>query len=365
MSFRVLSCDDVKAWHALLQRFPARMRDLHYLPEYGAIYRDTYGFDPMLALWDEQSVCVVHAFVMRSLDALPCVTEIGAAARRYADVATPYGYGGPLVCAPTEEQASRALRAFDEHWQAWCRDRHVPAEFVCLHPLLENAPAVVSSGIAQPDAVKKVVVIDLTQHAWSDLSRGTRSSVQRARRDGVVVSRVVADETALAAFRELYLRTMHRRGAADRWFFPESYFPACTKRMGEAGSALFFATVQGELAAAYLLLRDEQTAYYHFGASDERWLGLRPNNLLMYETLLWAKAQGCTRYHLGGGVTSSENDSLLRFKSSYGGGVVDLYTYGRVLDAGTYRELCELKRGHEARHGIHVVDHDYFPFYRR
>ena len=86
-----------------------------------------------------------------------------------------------------------------------------------------------------------------------------------------------------------------------------------------AGSALFFARLGGELVAAYLLIHDEHTAYYHFGASDERWLALRPNNLLMYETMLWAKGRGCAAYHLGGGVSSDENDSFFM---------------GRVLAAG-------------------------------
>jgi hypothetical protein len=158
---------------------------------------------------------------------------------------------------------------------------------------------------------------------------------------------------------------MVRRGAAERWYFPESYFAACARRLGESGCALFFARCEGELAAAYLLVHDECSAYYHFGASDERWLERRPNNLLMYETLLWAKRRGLARYHLGGGVTASENDSLLRFKSSFGGTKAMLYTYGRVLNEDVYRRLCELKLEHEQRTATPVAQPDYFPMYRR
>ena len=87
--------------------------------------------------------------------------------------------------------------------------------------------------------------------------------------------------------------------------------------------------------------------------------------MLMYETMLWAKRRGLTRYHLGGGVGNAENDSLLRFKSSFGGHRSMLYTYGRVLDEEVYRRLCRLKLGYERRVGTPVTHPDYFPMYRR
>lgn len=369
MSFRVLRADgaDEAAWLAILRRFPAELRDLHYTPAYGRIYQDTYGYEPMLAVLESEGRTAIHAFVRRSLNGLPFLAEPGLDAPR-ADVATPYGYGGPLLAQPGCGGSDEFLRAFDGYWRAWCNAERIPAEFVCLHPILGNAAAIETSGIVTPEPAKEVVVIDLRraeEQLWSELSRGTRSSIQRARREGVVVEQVEPNHRNLAVFQALYLATMARVGAAQRWFFPDAYFRACVERLGSEGSALFFATCQGEVAASYLLIRDERTAYYHFGASDERWLALRPNNLLMYETLLWAKRSGCGRYHLGGGVSSDRNDNLLRFKSSFGGYRTLLYTYGRVLHADTYRELCDLKRGHEARHGTTAAAPDFFPFYRR
>lgn len=369
MSFRVLRSDgaDGQAWRDLLSRYPAHLRDLHYTPDYGCVYRDTYGHEPMLAVLERDGAMVVHAFVRRSLDDLPFVADAGARGR-YADIATPYGFGGPLASNPERAESAALLRDFDAQFRRWCVGQNIPAEFVCLHPVLGNADAVDAIGIVAPEAAKAVVVVDLSvpvEQLWAGVSRGTRSSIQRARREGVVVTRVEPDAAALDAFQRLYLDTMARVGAAQRWRFPDTYFRACVERLGASGSALFFARRGAELAAAYLLIHDRRTAYYHFGASDERWLALRPNNLLMYETLLWAKASGCLHYHLGGGVSADENDSLLRFKSSFGGRRALLYTYGRVLNAAVYRELCDLKRRHEARTGVQAPAADYFPLYRR
>lgn len=369
MTFRVLHADgpDRERWHEVLARFPTRLRDLHYLPEYGLIYRDSYGHQPMLAVCERDGVTAIHAFVRRPLGSLPFLAEAGAQPA-YADVATPYGFGGPLLSRDDAPGGSECLRNLDAAFKAWCRDERLASEFSCLHPVLGNYAAVAAAGVVAPAPAKEVVIIDLLvrdEALWAAVSRGTRSSIQRARREGVSVEQVEPDEDALAIFHALYVATMRRRGAAARWFFPGSYFGDCIQRLGRQRSALFFARCDGEVAAAYLLLNDAETAYYHFGASDERWLERRPNNLLMYETLQWAKRQGLSRYHLGGGVSASGNDSLLRFKSSFGGRRALLYTYCRVLNDDVYRVLCDLKRRHEERVSQVITDPDFFPFYRR
>jgi hypothetical protein len=368
MTFRVLrACgSDLARWQETLARFPSRSRDLHYLPEYGLVYRDSYGHEPLLAVYEEGGACVMHAFVRRSLDALPFLAAAPPAG--FADIATPYGFGGPLVSQSDAGDRLQRLRAFDAAFRGWCREEHLASEFACLHPLLGNAAAVAASGVVPVQRAKEVVVIDLQQPEealWSAVSRGTRSSIQRARREGVSIERVVPDAGALDVFRRLYQATMERRNAAARWFFPSSYFADCVRRLGPERSPLFFAYCEGEVAAAYLLLHDGQTAYYHFGGSNERWLARRPNNLLMYETMLWARRSGLGRYHLGGGVGASGNDSLLRFKSSFGGCRALLYTYCRVLDEEVYRVLCERKLRYEQRVGETVADMEYFPLYRR
>jgi len=356
-----------EAWRALIERLPAAVRDLHYLPEYGLVYRDAYGHEPLLAVYEGASGLVLQAFVRRPLACLDFLAEV-ADADRFQDIATPYGYGGPLLACPDAPGADDDLRRFDAAFRDWCVQSGIASEFTCLHPLLGNHRAIERAGIAAPVRTKEVVYIDLAHSEdalWSSISRGTRSSIQRARREGVRVEAVTPDAAALTAFGALYADTMRRRGAAARWFFPENYFEACVRRLGPARSRLFFARRDGALAAAYLVLNDESTAWYHFGGSDANWLALRPNNLLMHETLAWARRHGLARYHLGGGVTGEPNDSLLRFKSSFGGQRAVLYTYGRVHDEAAYRVLSELKIAHERRvHGVPVAS-DYFPLYRR
>lgn len=369
MSFRILTARgaDLARWHELLSRLPDGLRDVHYLPEYALIHADAYGHEPFAAVLDEPAGFVLQVFVRRPLSALPFLAQHGAHGT-FVDVAGPYGFGGPLDCAPDSPAAPERVRRFDAALCDYLGSERVASEFTCLHPLLDNHLVLQRAGTVAPAAEKEVVVIDLSvseEQLWRQVSRGTRSSINLARRSGVVVERVAPGPAELQAFRALYLQTMRRRDAAPRWFLPEGYFEACVRRLGEGRVALFVARCEGETIAAYLLMHDARTAYYHFGGSDASWLDRRPNNLLMYETLLWARRSGLARYHLGGGVTVAGDDSLLRFKSAYGGRRATLYTYGRVHDEEVYRRLCELKIACEqAEHGA-PLDRDYFPLYRR
>ncbi len=369
MALEVLGAEgrDAGRWTALVAALPAGRRDIHYLPEYGRIYRDTYGFEPFLAAWCEDAGCVIQPFVRRPLGGLPFLA--GADDRdSFADIANAYGYGGPL-CTATDPETSRALyRRFFPAFTEWCVGQGLASEFASLHPFLGDHQLALLDGTVPCRREKEVVYIDLAGDEaalLSRLNRGARSSVAKARRAGVSVETIAPTRAALAAFQEIYLETMARRQAAARWLFPDTYFPACVEHLGPARVSLHVARVGAAIESAYVLMHHFGTAYYHFGGTRNAHPELRANNLLMFETARWAQAAGCTRYHLGGGVTREGDDTLLRFKSSFSDRRATLYTYARVLDAAVYDALCERKRAFERASCGRESASDFFPLYRR
>jgi lipid II:glycine glycyltransferase (peptidoglycan interpeptide bridge formation enzyme) len=200
---------------------------------------------------------------------------------------------------------------------------------------------------------------------WRSISRGHRSSIQKAKKSGVRIERTEPTPHALTVFNSLYYRTMQRNGAAERWFFPQDYFSNCLECLGEDRATLFFAYLDDKVVSAYLVIHDFSTAYYHFGGSDDGYFDFKPNNLLMYETAMWAKQKGYSRYHLGGGVTSSPSDNLFAFKVRFSGKTAGLYTYSCILHEQTYSELCSYKIAYEEHIFGHSLSSDYFPLYRR
>jgi hypothetical protein len=363
----VLSADgeDAARWTALVARLPRPLQDIHLLPEYGRIYR-VQGFDPRLAVLETPDGIVLQAFVLRPLGALPFLAEAPDRAA-FFDVANPYGFGGPVSTA--EPEAGRGLyAAFDAAFTAWCEPAKVASEFCSLHPLMHETQRALMAGVREAAHEKDVVLIDLApdeDEMVRGLRKGHRSSITLARRSGVEVAAVAASPENIALFTDIYTETMVRRDAAQRWFLPADFFSATLGELGPGRSTLLFARLDGEVEAASLVIHDFATAYYHFAGARATRPELGVNNLMVWEAALTAKRAGYAWLHLGGGVTSAPDDSLLRFKAGFSAARAPLYTYFAIRDAATYRQLCGRKIAFEESELGVALNSDFLPLYRR
>ena len=367
MSFRVLGCTgtDAEDWQRCIDRLPPDRRDLHYLPEYGRIYRSTYAQEPFLAVLEDARGIVLQPFVKRRLDELPFLRDRGLD-ERYHDIANAYGYGG-IVAASDFDEAGQ-VRDFESAFLDYCRAEHFASEFAILHPRFHAERLIAQSGTAAPMRQKTVVYIDCRedrQQRWSRLRKGHKSSITKARRGGVQVDLVAPTPANFAQLNALYTETMRRNGAQPRWFFPDDYFFNCLESLGTARCSLFFARIGDCVIAASIVIHAFDTAYYHFSGSNAEYQALGAGNLLVYEISDWVHDRGYRWLHLGGGVTNAPDDSLFRFKSGFSDVRAELYVYGRILHEPTYEVLCSLKRSHEAESAGGVSRLDYFPLYRR
>lgn len=366
MKFEVLLSrgEGADRWRELISMLPPSARDLHFLPEYYEIYRKTYGFEPMLALVKDDHAAILQPFVIRTLQDPPFDLTNPPA----RDIANAYGYGGPLGIGEPADLLRLAPR-FGELFHRHLSDLGIASEFCSLHPFLLDwqRPLVEAMGLS-PSFEKSVAYLDAHscgENLLATLGRGTRSKISRARRKGVQVQKVEMSQANLSAFEILYRSTMLRKGAAERWFFPDGYFSNCILELGAQRTSLFFATIDGRLASAYFLIHDFDSAYYHFGASDEAFLDARPNDLMLVETAEWTMRSGFLRYHLGGGVSSSPDDTLMKFKSSVGKATAPLYTFFRVHDAPGYDKLASMKRSYEIKNYGSESASAFLPIYRR
>jgi Uncharacterized protein involved in methicillin resistance len=367
MAFSVLSTTgpDAETWRALLARLPQAMTDIHFLPEYARIYELTYGVEAGLSVWREGERFAAMPFILRGLDGMDFLRAAGETG--FVDAATPYGFGGAVWLADDDDEALRLFARCDAGHLEHLRARGAATEFQCLHPLLGNHRLARRAGLPVTPR-KEVAVVDLRQSEaalWTGLNRGNKSSINKARREGVRVVLARPEPALLARFESMYRATMTRLGAAEHWFFPDGYFARCEELLGPERCLFFLAMVGDTPASCFQILRHGPTAYYHFAGTDPDYFPLRPNNLLMWEVMLWAKSRGCVRLHLGGGVGDAEADSLMRYKQGFTRGTETLYTMGRVVRQDVYDRLCELKRRHETRELGAPLTGDYFPLYRR
>lgn len=146
--------------------------------------------------------------------------------------------------------------------------------------------------------------------------------VKKARREGLVGVRRT-DLAALDTFYSLHLRTRRKLGVPTQ---PKRFIRRF-EELFAAGLGFVWTIVEDDQPiAAAVFLTHNGTVTYKYGASDERALNKRPNNLLLSEAIRWSCEEGFHTFDFG--RTELENEGLRAFKSGWGANEVELpYTY--------------------------------------
>jgi lipid II:glycine glycyltransferase (peptidoglycan interpeptide bridge formation enzyme) len=187
------------------------------------------------------------------------------------------------------------------------------------------------------------------EELWMDCEHKVRKNVKKARRAGVTIELDATGER-LDDFLRLYERTLERRDAPARYRFPREFF----ERLPDA-RIYAHALHDGEVVSSELVLLSQLNAYSFLGGTASEAFDLRPNDLLKWELILWAKQAGKRRFVLGGGYGA--DDGIFRYKRSFAPhGLVPFFTGSRVLQPELYDELTERAGG--------TGEDAFFPAYR-
>ncbi len=147
----------------------------------------------------------------------------------------------------------------------------------------------------------------------SNFSDSARRALRKAERSGLVIQITRAQE-AITKFYELHVRTRRKHGAPPQ---PMRFFQNIYRHLIETGFGfIVIARKLSEPIAAAVYFTHGENAVYKFGASDERFLESRANNLVMWEAIKHLCASGFKNLHLG--RTAPDNAGLRRFKLGWG-----------------------------------------------
>ena len=367
MRFDVTSATDLtsRTWDDLHARLPAEWRDLHASRPYMAAAAHL-GVQPFLAYCEapDGSLAMLPFVLRRSTLFWEDVVDIESA---------PMGYGGPVLRWGSQLCAVEAYHHLRRELTEWARGRGVVTEHCILNPMLHPGqswlymhPRGRCVGVTSR---KAVAVIEVERVLWRYVYRKDRlPAITKLWERGYRASELYlvgmgpgANRTALATFADFHARAMERKGAAEQWRLPRAHLEdlsrlASIHQVTRPGS--------GPLAMA-MVLRDHRTAYYHLAArSEENVPGV--SDMLIDHCAEHAHQSGCTRLHLGGGLTTSPDDSLLRYKREFTDVLLPVLSYFEVVDHARHDHLVELKRKHELEVAGRLNDASMFqPIYRR
>jgi FemAB-related protein (PEP-CTERM system-associated) len=149
---------------------------------------------------------------------------------------------------------------------------------------------------------------------WSTLRKPVQHQVKKSQKQGVQVHIAQHREDMLHYYR-LHLQTRCKKHGMPAQ--PRSYFFGLWDNFAKSGAMqLLLAEYQGIVIAGMILLASGSTMRYAYGASDERYLSLAPNNLLVWTAIKLGCAQGYETFDLG--RTARDNQGLMEFKRRWG-----------------------------------------------
>ena len=338
-------------WESIWKEWPQREVQAH--PGYVSLFANGAS-RALCAGWRTGSGGILFPFLLRALsDEAFCPP----AARRARDLVTPYGYGGPFCWNVETSDAARFWSAF-EHWE---KEEGVVSEFIRFTVFPQSMiPYPGATNVAQTNVVRR---LDLDEAAlWSDVEHKVRKNVNKARASGVVVE-IDCSGCRLDEFIRIYGSTMTRRRAADSYDFGRAFFEAIHETL-PGQFAYFHARLDHAVVSTELVLVSAEHVYSFLGGTNADAFGARPNDLLKYEIMLWARREGKRAFVLGGGYTPS--DGIFHYKKSFAPeGVVPFCVGHRVLDQQLYDQLTAARSVYAHLNGAEWDPcTGYFPAYR-
>lgn len=339
--FQILSAHgtDAKVWDSYVEMLPYDLRDVHFTSGWGRAQEAAIprAMAHMAALRDDdRGEVTMQTFLMRPIPDSRHLYDVGAA-----------GYGGIVTSSalPSGDHGQR----FEREMAQWRREQQVICEFALINPAFaghQMALAIGAGATLRP--VKDVIVLHVgPDEEFRSAMRATR---RHAHDKG---ARANVRPVPVTEFLGIYSRAMERKEAAPRWRLGLPYFQEIAN-LGDDADCFAVHSSDGTMGAAGVFLFGRSVAYYHLAATvDKPEPGLA--DVIVGAGVQEANARGCDWLHLGGGVTSAKDDSLLAYKRSFGGLQRVVYGVHRVFDDAAYRLLCD---------GAPTGPNDFFPAYR-
>lgn len=162
-----------------------------------------------------------------------------------------------------------------------------------------------------------------SESVWAGLKSPVQRQIKKSRKLGVRV-RVADRREDMRTYYNLHLQTRCRKHGMPAQ--SPRYFNALWDSFAASGTMrLLLAEFEDQVIAGMVLICAGDTVRYAYGASDERYLHLSPNNLLMWEAMTIGCAEGYTKFDMG--RTATANEGLMGFKRGWGGEAVPLPYY--------------------------------------
>jgi hypothetical protein len=281
----------------------------------------------------------------------------------YFDFVSPYGYSGPI----TSDDCSLLFQS--KCWKL-ISEFFIKENFVSCFIRLRLGLAMPGF----PGEIKatmknirgKILEEDLQ---WTAFDHKVRKNVKRAQKEFlnfVVKLGNECNEEDFNNFHNIYIETMKRNNANEAYFYKLDSFKIFAKECYNC-CAFSFILDDGNVISTEMVLISDDSIYSFLGGTLEEGFEKRPNDLLKFELINWARKIGKKYFVLGGGYGAE--DGIYKYKKSFfPDDSVDYYTGRWKINPELYstienRTMEKYFKNNEYSESL--LNIDFFPSYRK
>ena len=325
------------------------MLDLYFDPNYAKVYEQIDGRSETFSFSCSYG-SIQNTFILR-----PIKWELDG--KRWYDIVTPYGYGGPLVLECTDME--KLMAEYRSAFAAYCMNNNIVCEFIRFH-LFDNVDFRQNYYGETINMLDNVVVeTDRDYEAiWMNYEHKVRKNVKKAKNSGLYMC-IEQNLNHLDGFLDIYYSTMDRNQASAYYYFNRGYFEDIARLL--PGNYMYFHVMKDDVVVSTeLVLCSEEYAYSFLGGTNQEYYAMRPNDFLKDAIIQWCNQTGRKFFILGGGY--HKDDGIYRYKRSFTKAPDVPFFVGRaILNKAVYDQLVELRIAEDA--GFDPKS-SYFPLYR-
>jgi hypothetical protein len=139
-------------------------------------------------------------------------------------------------------------------------------------------------------------------------------------------------------FIKIYHETMKSVNAGKYYFFNEKYFMNMFSKLNSYAVIINAVNVKNEIECATIIFIYGIFAHYHLSGRKAR-SDNSVNNFILDEAVKFAINKGARKFHFGGGITTSDDDKLLKFKSNFSKENCDFFIGKNVYNQEVYYKV--------------------------
>lgn len=345
--------DNNHKWDSLVMSF--YKYDIYYLSGYVKAFQIHGDGEPLLFYFKSEELRGICVFMKRKIVEIPYFSGIKKF-ESYADLITPYGYGGFIFEGNMNDNT---MSAFNKEFKNLLKQEKIVSVFIRFHPQLRNADY--ARCIFDVTDLGRTIEIDTSSQEliWDNITSKNRNVIRKAQKSGVEIKHGKGI-SLLHQFKEIYDVTMKKDNAEPYYFFEDEFYESVNVDLND-NYEIFYAIYEGKIISMAIMLFANNHMHYHLSGSLFEYRALAASNLMLYEAACWGNKQGFKSLHLGGGLGSKE-DNLFKFKEAFNRNSDLRFSIGKfVADEDVYQDLIDSRFASDSSFD---KQSNFFPLYR-